>query len=231
MHGHRVAASTHQIMVPLPLADAAYTRLRNMILSGELPPACAITENVIAERLAIGKTPVRETMRRLVVERFLDVTPRMGYTVAGISRQDVDDLYQLRIITEVAAADLAMDRVDRAALDRLSVLSSPGYDTDSVDSMVAYTAVNAEFHDIIGYASGNQRLADLIARLMMESLRFVQIANLSGDHGRAVMAQHRAIVDALQAGDRTLLADAVRQHVQDSWTLVTDVLDAAEALA
>ena len=65
----------------MPLADSAYILLRNMIISGELAPDSAITENSIVERLAIGKTPVREAMRRLVLEGLLNVTPRLGYVV------------------------------------------------------------------------------------------------------------------------------------------------------
>ncbi len=213
----------------MPLAESAYTQLRQLILTGELAPECAITENSIVERLAIGKTPVREAMRRLVLEGLLDVTPRLGYTVVGISQQDVDDLFQLRVITEVAAAQLAIERISDGALDRLEELGTVGYDPHDPDSLLEYTRVNAEFHDIIGSLSGNRRLADLVTRLMTESRRFVQVANLTGNHGREVIAQHKAIVDALRAGDRDAVAEAVRAHVTDSWTLVLDSIGATSA--
>ncbi len=193
-----------------------------MILTGELAPESAITENSIVERLAIGKTPVREAMRRLVLEGLLDVTPRLGYTVVGISQQDVDDLFQLRVITEVAAAQLALEHVTDEILDRLAALGTVGYDPQEPGSLDEYMRVNAEFHDIIGGLSGNRRLADLGTRLMTESRRFVQVANLTGDHGKEVVAQHKAIVDALRSGDRDAVADAVRAHVTDSWTLVQE---------
>lgn len=208
----------------MQLADSAYTILRNMILTGELPPESAITENSIVDRLAIGKTPVREAMRRLVLEGLLEVTPRLGYTVAGITRSDIDNLFQLREINEVAAALLAMDRLTEAQLDRLTELSAVGYVPDDRESLIEYIAVNAEFHRIIAGASGNERLAALIERLMQESRRFIQIAILSEEHGQLVVDQHMAIVDALRVRDRDALAEAVRAHVLDGHTVTLDSL-------
>jgi DNA-binding GntR family transcriptional regulator len=208
----------------MPLADHAYTQLRNLILSGELQPDSAITENSIVEKLAIGKTPVREAMRRLVLEGLLDVTPRLGYTVIGISQQDVDDIFQLRVIIEVGAAQLATEQLTPDALDQLHALSATGYDPDDAESVQQYAAVNAEFHDIIGIFSGNRRLAALVTRLMLESRRFIQIAQLTPEHGRDVTVQHSAIVAAFRAGDQGGVSEAVRIHVQDSWNLVLESL-------
>ncbi len=209
---------------PMPLAESAYVTLRDMILTGELPPESAITENSIVDRLAIGKTPVREAMRRLVLEGLLDVTPRLGYTVAGISSSDIDNLFQLREINEVAAALLAMDRLTDTQFDRLTELSRIGYVPHDSESMITYIAVNAEFHEIIARASGNERLATLIERLMQESRRFIQIAILSDEHGQLVVDQHIAILDALRTKDRDAVADAVRVHVLGGQAVMRDSL-------
>jgi len=204
----------------MALADSAYTLLRNLIISGKLPPESAITENAIVERLAIGKTPVREAMRRLVLEGLLEVTPRLGYMVIGITRQDITEIFQLRAITEVAAAHLAMDRLDDVALRRLTELSMIGYTPEDPESLSTYIDVNAEFHDIIGRASGNRRLADLVSRLILESRRFIQVAILSEEHGRQVTEQHMAIVTALRERDADAVAATVRAHVEDGLSVI-----------
>ena len=211
----------------MPLAESAYIILRNMILTGELPPESMITENSIVDRLAIGKTPVREAMRRLVLEGLLEVTPRLGYTVAAITRSDIDELFQLREINEVAAALLAMDRLTAVQLDRLTELGSVGYAPDDRDSMLDYLTVNAEFHDTIARASGNERLATLLERLMQESRRFIQVAILSDEHGQIIIDQHIAIVEALRASDRDALVDAVREHVLDGRSVTLDSFSAS----
>lgn len=211
----------------MSFSETAYSRLRTLILSGQLAPDSTITENAMVERLALGKTPVREAMRRLVLEGLLDVTPRLGYTVTGISLRDVNDIFQLRVIVEVAAAQLAVDQMTEEALERLEALSTSSYDPDDPDSLQRYAAENAEYHDIIGTLSGNRRLADLITRLMLESRRFVQIAQLTREHGEEVVLQHVAIVEAFRAGDSAAVGDAVRVHVEDAWDLVLDSLAAA----
>lgn len=216
-----VSRSTHATM---PLAEKAYDKLRNMILSGELPPESAITENLIVDRLEIGKTPVREAMRRLVLEGLLDVTPRLGYTVTPVTRDDIDNLFQLRAILEAAAAEMAIDRLDDAEIDRLEVLSETGYDPDDEESMNAYVAANAEFHDIIARGSGNRRLVDLITQLMTESRRFIHMAILSGEHGEEVRGQHARIADAFRRRDRATVVEAMRSHVEDGRAVVLDGL-------
>lgn len=213
----------------MALADSAYTLLRNMIISGELPPESAITENSIVDRLVIGKTPVREAMRRLVLEGFLDVTPRLGYMVIGITREDIEDIFQLRVIVEVAAAQLAMDRLDDSALARLRELSAIGYDPDDRESLALYMGVNAEFHDIICRASGNRRLAELVNRLMLESRRFIQVTILSQAHGRQMTEQHMAIVNALRERDADAVAATVRAHVEDGLSVILESFTAGAA--
>jgi DNA-binding GntR family transcriptional regulator len=111
-------------------------------------------------------------------------------------------------------------------LDRLQALSTTGYDPDDPESIERYAAMNAEFHDIIATLSGNRRLAELITRLMLESRRFIQIAQLTPEHGREVVVQHAAIVQAFRSGDRDAVRDAVRLHIEDSWNVVLDSLSA-----
>lgn len=208
----------------MPLAEDAYEKLRNMILTGELLPESALTENSIVERLDIGKTPVREAMRRLVLEGLLDVTPRLGYTVTPVTREDIENLFQLRGILEAAAAELAVDRLDDAAIDRLTELSGVGYDPEDRESLIAYVATNAEFHDIIAKASGNRRLIELIRQLMTESRRFVHMAILSEEHGEAVRLQHAQIADAFRQRDRATAIELLRAHVEGGRLAVLDGL-------
>lgn len=187
-----------------------------MILGGELPAGSALTENAIVDRLEIGKTPVREAMRRLVLEGLLDVTPRLGYTVTPITRADAEDLFNLRLIIEVAAAELALDRLGEPEIERLVELSAIGFDPGNQDSMIAFVGANAEFHEIIAVGSGNRRLAELAMSLMQESRRYIQVATLTEELGQAVQRQHAEIAAAFRARDREAVAEAVRAHLDDS---------------
>jgi DNA-binding GntR family transcriptional regulator len=91
----------------MPLAESAYSLLRGKILDCELMPGTPLTEGSVVGRLEIGKTPVREAMRRLVQEGLLRVTPRAGYRVAPVTLKDLDEVFRLRQIAEGASAALA----------------------------------------------------------------------------------------------------------------------------
>jgi len=215
--------------MPIQLADAAYGRLRNMVLSGQLPAGCSITENGIVDRLVIGKTPVREAMRRLVIEGLLEVTPRLGYTVSPITRADADELYKVREVVECACAELACEALDDGQIDRLVELSDIGFDPNDPESVTAYVGVNLEFHGIIAYGGGNRRLGDLAMTLMQESRRFIQITVLTAELGRAVREQHLVIAEAFRARDRIAVAEACRYHVLDSHRVTVESLDAVHS--
>lgn len=211
----------------MPLAEDAYEQLRAMILTGELPPACALTAGAIAKRLGLGKTPVREAMQRLVLEGFLEVTPRLGYSVTPVTQADVDSLFQLRSILEVAAADLAVERLDDEAIDRLGELSALECDPRTAASLSAFAKANGEFHTIIARGSGNARLAHTIEPLLEESRRFIHLAMLSDTFGETVRNQHEAIAEAFRRRDRTAVAHAVRSHVDGGRSVVREGLTSA----
>jgi DNA-binding GntR family transcriptional regulator len=105
------------------LAEKAYHRLRLAIVECQLAPGERLTEAAIAQRLRVGKTPAREALRRLVLEGLAGVTPRHGYTVAPITLRDVQELFDLRLLLEPAAAALAAGHREPAALSRLRKLS------------------------------------------------------------------------------------------------------------
>ena len=197
----------------MPLAEAAYQELRRRILCCELLPASAITEGAIVEHLAIGKTPVREAMRRLVQEGLLTVTPRAGYTVATITDLDVDDVFQLRSIAEASAAELAAGRLDANVLARLEALCAIGYDPRVPESIVAYLRLNAEFHRLIAESSGNRRLCDLVAQLLDESQRMIHLGMLRQPSSHGAQREHTELLAALRDGKAEEARAVVTRHI------------------
>jgi DNA-binding GntR family transcriptional regulator len=208
----------------MQLADLAYARLRSMILDCELMPSSPITENGIVERLALGKTPVREAMRRLVQEGLLDVVSRLGYTVTPITLQTVDDVFQLRQIAEVAAVELAVGRLTATDIARLESLCAIGYDSSDRASIIAFLADNAEFHGVIARASGNQRLAELVTRLLDESQRFIHIGILLRPRSHEAKREHSALLREIIAGKSAVAMQQVRSQIESARVMVRDSL-------
>src|SRR5690242_20833585 len=86
------------------LADKAYHAIRDLIVSLELAPGAVIDERELIERLGIGRTPVREALRRLAQERLVEVYPRRGMFVTGVDVRELARLSEVRAVLEPEAA-------------------------------------------------------------------------------------------------------------------------------
>src|SRR5947199_10665499 len=116
------------------LADRAYLSIRDLIVSLELPPSALIDERQLVETLGIGRTPVREALRRLAQEQLVEVFPRRGMFVTGVDVRDLARISEVRQALEPAAARLAAERAtadERAELRAL--LTEIGADVNLIE--------------------------------------------------------------------------------------------------
>src|SRR5919205_1671808 len=103
-------------------ADRAYYAIRELIVTLELPPGSVVREPELTERLGIGRTPVREALRRLAQERLIEVYPRRGMFVTTVDVRDLARLCEVRAVLEPEAARLAAERATRADLDEIDAV-------------------------------------------------------------------------------------------------------------
>ena len=104
------------------LSDRAYYRIRELIVTLELPPGSLVSERDLMKRLELGRTPVREALRALARERLVEVYPRRGMFVSSVDVRDLAGLSEVRNTLEPTAARLAAERAtdsDRATIDQL----------------------------------------------------------------------------------------------------------------
>ena len=106
-------------------ADRAYYAIRELIVTLELPPGAVVREPELTERLGIGRTPVREALRRLAQERLVEVFPRRGMFVTKVDVRDLARLCEVRVALEPEAARLAAERATQADLAELRGRCSP----------------------------------------------------------------------------------------------------------
>src|SRR5207247_1314295 len=104
------------------LSDKAYHAIRGLIVSLELAPGAVIDERELIERLQIGRTPVREALRRLAQERLVEVYPRRGMFVTGVDVRELARLSEVRVVLEPEAARLAAERATEADRAELTAL-------------------------------------------------------------------------------------------------------------
>jgi len=199
-----------KISVVGSLADQAYREIRDLIVSLELAPGAVIDEKDLMERVGIGRTPVREALRRLAQERLVEVYPRRGMFVTGVDIRELARLSEVRAVLEPEAARLAAERAteaDRAELgELLTDLDAGGEDPMSLDERI---------HRAVYRSAHNHLLEATLEQYYVLALR---IWTLALDHSVEVaeaVQEHRALLEAIRDRDGDEAASAMRDHVEN----------------
>ncbi len=192
------------------LADKAYHEIRGLIVALELAPGAVIDERELVERLGIGRTPVREALRRLAQERLVEVYPRRGMFVTGVDVRELARLSEVREVLEPEAARLAAGRAtdaDRAELAALlEELDAGGSELMALDERI---------HRAVYRAAHNDLLEATLEQYYVLALRIWSIALDRSHELEEAVEAHRMLLEAIRAGDGDRAADAMRAHVQD----------------
>lgn len=212
---------------PIPLstrAESCYSALRGAILNLELAPGAPLDEGLIASQLGVSKTPLREAISRLTGEGLVVAQPGSVKNVADLPMQAIRDIYQLRIILESAAVELATDRLTGADHQQLAHLIEIAEQAILREDLVAYIDANEEFHALPVRKVGNRYLwaiatdvFDRVHRVWAALYRIEQRDNrgdLSGALSRRGLESHRAVLEALVARDAERASALVQRGLQ-----------------
>jgi DNA-binding GntR family transcriptional regulator len=193
------------------LRDSVYQAIRHAILTCEFKPGQELREQILAEKYRVSRSPIRDSLLRLEQEKLVTVLPRQGYRVNPIAVRDIEELFDLRLIIAPACAAGAA-RADDAALRTLDRFRG-GLGPDPGDMMLL--EYNRAFHGAVAELAGNARMAAVEAALVEEFDRLVLIgiqAN-QGEWASMVLAEHGAIIDAIQSHDSDTARRVARHHI------------------
>jgi DNA-binding GntR family transcriptional regulator len=196
------------------IADRAYAAMRDRIVTLRLAPGTALREDALMADLGLGRTPLREAVKRLALEGLVEVRPRSGTFVTDIRAADIEHIAELRAELEAQAARLAAKRMDhdlRAAAQRLDAELRAMEGTTGID---AYMALDERVHRFVWEAAANPYLLDALERLWALSLRIWHLVLERVAALPAAVDEQRALLDALLAGDARRAGARMREHVQ-----------------
>jgi len=197
------------------LADSVYQTLRAAIREGAVGEAEPLREGRLAARLAVSRTPVREALQRLTREGLIGHANGKGVAVPALDGRDLEEVYEIRLALEPAAAALAARGASDGELAALAAVLELAETARESDPR-RLAALSARFGDLVGEASRNRRLAALI-RQHRDAILRVEGTTL-GHPGRAekAVAEQRALLDALRARDADAAARAAREHLEEA---------------
>lgn len=201
-------------------SDIAYEKLRDMVLTLELPPGTVINEQALATELGLGRMPVREAIARLALDRFVTVQPRRGAVVTGFTLEDVLDMFDAREAIECGVAHIAAIRATPEDVERLRRLVHGADRARAGTDHEAFLHDDHEIHATLIHMVRNPLLQDAADRLLAHNLRFWRSYWSSRPAKHATMVSHTSLLEALQQHDPDRAVEAMRQHIADSRVLL-----------
>lgn len=203
----------------------AYELIRGKITTLELAPGAPINEQHLAEDLDMGLVPVREALKLLAHDDLVVITPRHGLYVANVSVSDLEQISEMRLSLESLCARLA---AQRATSDDLAVLEALRQEQATIppeDSQRLFD-FDHRFHQAIARASHNQYLTRTLDYFFGLSQRLWYLALPHLGFLPAAVQKHLDLVDAIKSGDADQAEQIMRNHVQDFYDKVRQVLTA-----
>ncbi|WP_433286748.1 GntR family transcriptional regulator [Pseudonocardia sp. CA-142604] len=198
-------------------SEFAYAWLRDKIVSHEFAPGEILNQALIARRLGISTTPLREALRRLKSEGLVELDAYRDARATALSPEEARDLVEIRLAVDPLAAALAAERrsKDDIAEMRASFQIDALPDRPSIADLVAHR----RFHRAIYRASHNEILISTLDDLWdkADRYRLVGLRDRTDERDRAVTAdEHRQLLDAVIAGDADAASTIMHRHIRGS---------------
>ena len=208
----------------LPLRDVVFNTLRQAILRGELKPGERLREVQLADKLGVSRTPIREAIRKLELEGLVVMVPRRGAEVAEITEKSLRDVLEVRGALEELAVELACDRILDEDIQKLHDAAKEFEDVSKSDDVTALAEADVRFHDIIYFATRNQRLIQLLYNLREQMYRYRVEYLKRTEVYPTLFAEHEHIIECLAKRDKDAAKQAVNTHVDNQAKKVADTI-------
>jgi DNA-binding GntR family transcriptional regulator len=196
--------------------------LRDMIIEGELPAGERINETALYPRLGVSRTPLREALKALASEGLVELVPNRGAVVRRFTLDDVTDMLEAIKVIETFAARAVCQRATDDEISRMQHLHRQMRDCYRTKNRLEYFKLNQDIHSGLVLATHNATLATMHAALQARLKRIRYIGNEEPEKWSGAMAEHDAMIAALQDRNSDALAEVVGRHMDQTLKRVAD---------
>lgn len=201
----------------ISVRERVYEHLKSAILSGRLNPGEKLTEERLAKTLAVSRTPVREALHKLESEGLIKTRKKRGFIVSRDSREEVEELFELRSILEGYTLRLISQTISEETFRQLNEFiqnAEDGLKRKKIEDVFKW---NTRFHDTLHELVAHKtRLHRLIVNIRKYVLRHRQETLRYPDGGRRSVEGHKKIMMALRLKDPDLCERIMREHIQEA---------------
>lgn len=194
-----------------PSGKTVYTVLKEEIVNHHILPAQHLFEHQLAERFRVSRTPVRAALQQLASEGFVELIPRKGAVVKGLSVKELNDLFQIRAALERMAAENVCG--NQELVFKLEQLLAASKQARKINEVRAYTNLDEKFHHLITSSTGNAELTEIFERLNQKTYIFRLRALAMPDQMDISLKEHQEIVDKIAGNDPVKAGEKASEHV------------------
>ncbi|WP_249975864.1 GntR family transcriptional regulator [Vreelandella olivaria] len=197
-------------------ADRVYQIIKQRILNGWYTAGSYVREAAIGEELDYSRTPIREALRRLVSDGWVEAIPHHGARVVGWTQQDVEEVFELRVLLEPQVVRRAAKRIHESQLGRLNDLANQmealcqRSDEEAVDQIAL---LNNQFHAELVAAAESPRLQRLLETIVQVPVSRRSFHHYTREELLSSMQHHREIIRALILQEGEWAAAIMRAHI------------------
>jgi len=204
----------------MSLSNKAYESIKRKIIYLELKPGAVIDELALQKELNLGRTPIREALKRLEVEQLVTIIPRRGMFVSEISITDLYQIFELRLELETLAVRLAVQRGTEKHWQQMEkvLCSQPWHELSNIDLI----EIDDACHRIIFKAAGNRFLEQTLNTYYTLSLRLWYFFLAKIGNMQAAIREHQQIYEAMCNGQADEAARLMKEHIQAFQTEMHD---------
>ncbi len=202
------------------LENQIYKELKNRIVSVQILPGQMISENEMANKFSVSRTPIRQAFFRLSVDGLLEIMPQRGALVSFISKRKVREAQRIREVLELEAFTEAAGKWDKTALESITLLEKAEMLITKQEEEIKkldyyeFTKLDEEFHDCIIQFSGNLSLAYIVKEMRshLNRLRYIELQE--AHHEATAILQHRALLLAIKNKDDDGVSKILIDHLK-----------------
>jgi len=197
-------------------SDIVYRKLKELIISDQLKQGSSLSERKLCQLFDASRTPVRDALKKLHNDGFVDLSPDIGASVSRLTYDHVYQIYDIREMLEALAIRLFTDNASASQISRVQKMFDSLEKTIKEKKYKDGLKIDLNFHDYIFEESNNPLLKKMLLSIFEQISRIINLTQYTDEWAEEALEQHRAILERILARDSEGAEKAMRIHTRNS---------------
>jgi len=197
------------------LREQVFAKIEEDIINGRYLEGEKITESMLCNDLGVSRTPIREAIRQLELEGLVETIPNKGIVVTGITKTDIEDIFEIRELIEGLAARKSAQKMSDEEIERLKEIIDLQEFYTMKNDIKGLVKMDSEFHKAIFKGSASRTLNNTLS-MFHHNLKKARRDTFSNEFSDVILNEHKLIYEAIVDKDSKRAEKLTNQHVKNA---------------